>query len=175
MENNQETVTQTVEKTEVTVENSTDEKAEVKTFTQEEVNTMLAKERKKMPSKEDMEAFNTWKESQKTEAQKQTELTQNNVDLTNRNALLEQKLAVTDADVLKQYRDFVQFTVSQMEGNFEDNLKDYLKNNPQYLKANGTNTTTENKDSGIAVSKINEGSDSGVSAILKQKHPELFK
>ena len=43
------TVTQTVNKTEA--------KQEEKTFTQEEVNAMLAKEKKNLPSKEDLKAF----------------------------------------------------------------------------------------------------------------------
>ena len=56
MENNENAVTQTetvetVEKTEVSGEQPVEknEKEEVKTFTQDEVNAMLAKEKKKMP------------------------------------------------------------------------------------------------------------------------------
>lgn len=50
---------------------------EEKTFTQADVDRLikerLAREKKGQPSKEDLEAFNNWKESQKTEAQKQSE------------------------------------------------------------------------------------------------------
>ena len=56
-----------------TEENQQDEK----TFTQADVDRLikerLAREKKGQPSKEDLEAFNNWKESQKTEAQKQSE------------------------------------------------------------------------------------------------------
>ena len=74
MEEKQNAVTQTEEKTEVSGEQPVEktEKEEVKTFTQDEVNAMLAKEKKKMPSKEDLKAFNEWKESQKTESEKQS-------------------------------------------------------------------------------------------------------
>ena len=178
MEKEKEPVTQTEEKTEVAVtqtDDKTEEKAEEKTFTQDEVNAMIAKERKKIPSKEEMQKFNEWKESQKTEAEKQTELTKNNVDLINKNNLLEQKLAVSDAGVPKKYRDFVQFTVSQMEGNFEDNLKEYLKENPQYLQI--TENTTDAKDEkvtdGVEVNKNTVSSESGVRSILQAKHPDL--
>lgn len=50
---------------------------EEKTFTQADVDRLikerLSREKKGQPSKEDLEAFNNWKESQKTEAQKQSE------------------------------------------------------------------------------------------------------
>ncbi|WP_124046024.1 hypothetical protein [Clostridium perfringens] len=50
---------------------------EEKTFTQEEVNRMIkdrvAREKKEQLSKEELKAYQDWKESQKTEAQKQSE------------------------------------------------------------------------------------------------------
>lgn len=50
---------------------------EEKTFTQEEVNKMIkdrvAREKKGQLSKEELKAYQDWKESQKTEAQKQSE------------------------------------------------------------------------------------------------------
>lgn len=50
---------------------------EEKTFTQEEVNRMIkdrvAREKKDQLSKEELKAYQDWKESQKTEAQKQSE------------------------------------------------------------------------------------------------------
>lgn len=176
MENKQDPVTQTEEKTEGTVTDTVEktEKTATKTFTQEEVNALEMKWKKKMPSKEELEEFNQWKESKKTEAEKQTELTKNNVDLANRNTLLEQKLLVSDSEALKEYRDFIQFTVSQMEGDFEENLKEYLKNNPQYLQSVEV-TSISKEDTGVAVTKANEKAESGVTAILKQKHPELFE
>lgn len=72
MENEKEPVTQTDDKTEETVTTTTEKtEQEPKTFTQEEVNAMLNKEKKKMPSKEDLKAFREWQEAQKTDAEKQ--------------------------------------------------------------------------------------------------------
>lgn len=54
-----------------------DNPKEEKTFTQEEVNRMIkdrvAREKKGQLSKEELKAYQDWKESQKTEAQKQSE------------------------------------------------------------------------------------------------------
>ena len=170
-----EPVTQTEEKTEGTVTRTekNEKEAEVKTFTQEEVNAMLAKERKKVPSKEDLKAFNDWKESQKTEAEKQSELNQKVTDTTNENITLKQENHVLKSGVNVEDVDYVVFKVSKMEGEFEDNLKDFLKNNPKYLQKNETIETP--KTTGVAVSKINNSEEDGVMAILKSKHPEAFK
>ena len=64
MENeNNNAVTQTEQNTEGAV-TATVEKTE-RTFTQEEVNAMLTKERKKMPDKEELKKFKEWQENQK--------------------------------------------------------------------------------------------------------------
>jgi hypothetical protein len=55
-----------------------------------------------------------------------------------------------------------------MEGEFETNLDEYLKNNVKYTKEEVKETT------GVAVNKNSTQKETGVSAILKQRHPELF-
>lgn len=172
---------QTVEETNVeTTENTETQTAEEKvekTFTQEEVNSMIkdriARVNKNIPSKEELKAFKEWKESQKTEAEKQSETLIENETLKNRIKELENMQAVANASVDSKFQKFVLSEVLQMEGEFEDNLKDYLKDNPQYLQIKETAETP--KTTGVAVQKINENADTGVSAILKAKHPELFK
>ena len=57
-----------------------------------------------------------------------------------------------------------------MEGDFEDNLKDYLKENPQFL----ISKVEAPKSNGVATKKISDDADDGVTAILKAKHPDLF-
>ena len=173
MENNENAVTQTetVEtenKTEVSGEQPV-EKNE-KTFTQDEVNAMLAKEKKKMPSKEDLKAFNEWKESQKTETEKQLEKDKKIETLEKQLAYAENKSVVANAGVEAKFQKFVLSEVSEMEGDFEDNLKDYLKENPQFL----TNKVEAPKSNGVATKKISDDAEDGVTAILKQKHPDLF-
>ena len=172
MEENQNAVTQTEEKTEVSGEQPVEknEKDEVKTFTQDEVNAMLAKEKKKMPSKEDLKAFNEWKESQKTEEDKKNEILQENETLKKQLVYAENKSVVANAGVDSKFQKFVLSEVYEMEGDFEDNLKDYLKENPQFL----ISKVETPKSNGVATQKISDDADDGVTAILKQKHPDLF-
>lgn len=168
----QESVTQTEEKTEVTVtepvEKTEKETKEEKTFTQEEVNAMLAKEKKKMPSKDELKAFKDWQESQKTEAEKQAEKEakyQKTLDELN---ALKQTNAVLEAGVNKDDADYVLFKVSKMEGEFEENLTKFLKDNPKYKESE-----PETKQAtGAQVKKINSQND-GVLGILASKHPEI--
>ena len=173
MEEKENAVTQTEtveteEKTEVSGEQPV-EKNE-KTFTQEEVNAMLAKEKKKMPSKEDMKAFNEWKESQKTEEDKKNEILLENETLKKQLLIAENKSVVANAGVDSKFQKFVLSEVSEMEGEFEDNLKDYLKENPQFL----ISKIETPKTNGVATKKISDDAEDGVTAILKQKHPDLF-
>ena len=147
--------------------------ASEKTFTQEELNKIvqerLDKEKKKMPSKEDLKAFKDWKESQKTEAEKQAEKEAEYQKTLNELNTLKQTNAVLEAGVNKDDADYVLFKVSRMEGEFDENLTKFLKDNPKYLKQE---TQTEPKATGAPVRTISSGSD-GVTAILKAKHPEI--
>lgn len=148
MEDEKKPVTQPEEKTEVPV-TQTDEKTEGKTFTQEEVNAMVIKAENKINKKYeniDLEAYNKWQESQKTEAEKQTELTQKLTNTNNENISLKQENQVLKCGVNVDDVDYVVFKVSKMEGEFEDNLKEFLEKNPKYLENNkkqaNTSTTT---------------------------------
>ena len=175
MENNENSVTQTES---VATENKTEvsgvqpvEKNE-KTFTQEEVNAMLAKEKNKMPSKEDLKAFNEWKESQKTEAEKQTERAQEFAKLQAEKDSLEQLTKIYDAGVTgKDNVEFIQFKVSKMEGDFDENLKAYLDEHPKYLQKETEEDAPQT--TGASVKKISNNAEDGVTAILKAKHPDI--
>lgn len=146
-----------------------------KTFTQEELNKIvqerLDKEKKKMPSKEDLKAFKDWKESQKTEAEKQAEKEAEYQKTLNELNTLKQTNAVLEAGVNKDDADYVLFKVSKMEGEFDENLAKFLKDNPKYLKQELE--TTEPKATGTSVRTISSN-ESGVTAILKAKHPDLY-
>ena len=171
MENNIETVEDV--KVEETGENkvATEQKVEVEMISKEEaqkmVNSALAK---KLPPKEEMDAFKQWKESQKTEADKQAEtlkeletLRQEKLNTQRENALL--KKGINEEDI-----DYVMFKVGKMDGEFDDNLVEFLKENPKFTSKEEKTvaSTTGVKTSGV------ESKDSGVTAILKAKHPELF-
>lgn len=145
-----------------------------KTFTQEELNKIvqerLDKEKKKMPSKEELKAFKDWQESQKTAEQKQAEKDaeyQKTLDELN---TLKQTNAILEAGVNKDDADYVLFKVGKMEGEFEENLAKFLKDNPKYL-GKGLETT-EHKATGAPVRTVSSNND-GVLGILASKHPDM--
>lgn len=141
------------EKTTEKVDTQTTEEKEVKTFTQEEVNTMiqdrLAKEKKKMPSQEELKAYNDWKESQKTEAEKQQEQIEKYNAIEKENASLKQINAILGKGITdRDEAEFIQFKVSKMEGDFNENLDSYLKDHPkkeETPKTTGFSQNTNNK------------------------------
>ena len=155
-------------------ENKDEGKAE-KTYTQEEYNALDKKLKAKYEKKYsgiDIAKYNEWVESQKTAEQKQAEkeaeyqAKDNTIsELQKENAVL--KAGVKDSDDV----DYVLFKVSKMEGEFEENLAKFLEANPKYIK--GEELNTEPKATGAPVKTIGS-TESGVSSILRAKHPELF-
>lgn len=165
----------TEEKVTENAETQTAEEKVEKTFaTQEDFNEALKKEvarkTRNLPSKEDLKAFNEWKESQKTETEKSLEKDKKIETLEKQLAYAENKSVVANAGVDSKFQKFVLSEVSEMEGDFEDNLKDYLKENPQFL----ISKVETPKSNGVATQKISDDADDGVTAILKAKHPDLF-
>ena len=165
---NVETETTTTEQ----VENNSEQV--VKTFTQDEVNAIvkerLAKAQKGIPSKEELAKYNEWKESQKTQQDKYDELVKEDNNKSNTISSLQKenmvlKSGITDSDEVE----FIVYKVGKMEGDFEENLKNYLAENPKFTKKQETKATDiENKSSSVA-------KESGVMAILKSRHPEQFQ
>lgn len=116
-------------------------KTEEKTFTQEEVNAMVLKEVNKATKKYegvDLKKYKEWEDQNKTNEEKYADILKENEKLKNDLAYAENKSVVANAGVDAKFQKFVLSEVSVMEGDFENNLKDYLKNNSQYL-ANGEN------------------------------------
>lgn len=176
MEENKETVEDVKVKGTGEAVTQTEQKIEeaVKTFTQEEVNTMLKKEKQKAEKKYegiDVAKYKEWVESQKTAEEKQAEKDAEYAkkdttisQLQKENAIL--KAGVKNADDI----DYVLFKVSKMEGEFDENLAKFLKDNPKYLGQE----LEERKATGAPVRTISS-EDNGVKAILRAKHQELFK
>ena len=116
-----------------------------KTFTQAEFEKALKSAlAKRLPSKEEREQFEHWKESQQTLEEKMSVLMTKNSKLTEeieaqKNDYLEQieKLkhenTIIKAGVEKDAVEFVQYKVEKMDGDFEDNLQDFLKANKRYI------------------------------------------
>ena len=117
---------------------------EVKTFTQEEVNSIveerLAKAKKNMPTKEELQQYNEWKETQKTEQEKINDkinqLQTNNGILTKENSQLKAQLEVLNSNAKKEFLRFVTSEVLAMVNETTDlktAIKSYKKDNPQYF------------------------------------------
>ena len=175
MENKQETVEDVKVEGTGDAFTQTEQKTEeaVKTFTQDEVNTMLKKEKQKAEKKYegiDVAKYKEWVESQKTAEQKQAEKDAEYAQkdttisqLQKENAVL--KAGVKDADDI----DYVLFKVGKMEGEFEENLAKFLKDNPKYLGQE----LEEHKATGAPVRTLSSSQNDGVLGILAQKHPEI--
>ena len=170
VQNVEDTIVETTENTET---QTVEEKVEKTFATQEDFNEALKKEvarkTRNLPSKEDLKAFNEWKESQKTESEKQLEKDKKIEALEKQLTYAENKSVVANAGVDSKFQKFVLSEVSEMEGDFEDNLRDYLKENPQFL----ISKVETPKTNGVAVKKIGNEAESGVTAILKAKHPDI--
>lgn len=163
-----ETETTTVEET----ENNSEEVVE-KTFTQNQVNEIvekrLAKERKGIPSKEELTKYNEWKESQKTQQDKYDELVKKDGEKDNQISNLEKEIQVLKSGVTDDdYVEFILYKVGKMEGDFSDNLKNYLADNPKYIKKQ------EQKATDVEIKSNSATKESGVMAILKSRHPDVF-
>ena len=132
-------------------------KTEEKTFTQEEVNAMILKEVNKATKKYegiDTKKYKEWEESQKTNEEKYADILKENEKLKNDLAYAENKSVVANAGVDSKFQKFVLSEVSLMDGDFEENLKNYLKENSQYLVNNETKTP---KSTGIPQNNANIG------------------
>lgn len=172
MENTKEVETQTTEKMEEEkVGTETTENAG-KIFTQEELDLIvkerIERERKKLPSKEELTKFNQWKEEQKTEVERQAETLKEiekykleKEQVSKENILLKKGIKQDDID-------YVSFKISKMEGEFETNVELFLKENPKFIE-----TKEEIRTTGIKANNITQDGD-GVISILKGRHPELF-
>lgn len=167
VQNTVETETTTTDK----VENNSAEV--VKTFTQEEVNGIvkerLAKAQKGIPSKEELAKYNEWKESQQSQQEKYDNLVKNSSEKDHTISILEKENAVLKAGITDQDEiEFICYKVGKMDGDFKENLTQYLADNPKYTKKQETKAT------GIETKVQTVPQESGVTAILKSKHPELF-
>ena len=156
--------------TQTTEKNEGQAEIDVKAEAQKIADAMVAKKMKGMPSKEELKAFKDWQESQKTAEQKQAEKDAEYQKTLNELNTLKQTNAVLSAGVNKDDADYVLFKVSKMEGEFDENLAKFLKDNPKYLKQELEQT--EPKATGAPVRTISSKND-GVLGILASKHPEI--
>lgn len=137
--------------------NSTSEK----TFTQADVDRIvadrLARERKNAPSAEDMKAFKEWKKNSQTDAEKYSEmeatLKASQAELT----ALKNQQSVTKAECKPEFAEFVADKVAKMGDDFDANLAEFKKSNPQYFgETKIVKLNSSPKLSGGAVTENNE-------------------
>ncbi len=164
-----------MENTEKIIEEETIVESGEKIFTQNEVNELiesrLARAKKQMPSKEELEDFKKWKESQKTEAEKLAQREQEYHQIQSEKEHLRRENVVLRSGVNWDDADYVLYKVSKMEGEFEENLKSFLTENSKFIN----NSSSTVKNTGVIATvnnKIND--DEGYLSILKRKHPNLF-
>ena len=156
--------------TQTTNQNEGQAEIDIKAEAQKIADAMVAKKMKNMPSKEELKAFKDWQESQKTAEQKQAEKDAEYQKTLNELNTLKQTNAILSSGVNKDDADYVLFKVGKMEGEFEENLAKFLKDNPKYLKQELE--TTEPKATGAPVKSISSNND-GVLGILASKHPDM--
>ena len=145
----------------------------IKTFTQDEVNAIIAKRLKEVPSKDEMQKYHEWQESQKTIEQKAEETKTLLEQTKTENKKLLNEIAILKANVAVNDADYVMFKVGQMKGDFNENLEQFLKDNPKYLNSNQQSTIVTSNATGTPVQKTTPSKTDGVLNILKEKYPSI--
>lgn len=165
--------TETVEDLKIEETGATVEVAEtVEDKAQKIADAIVAKKLAKMPTKEELAEFKAYKDSLKTETEKQNEVNQEMTKTKNENMTLKQENALLKKGISAEDMEFVQFKISKMDGDFDENLEEFLEKNPKYLSKEEKATVVE-KTTGVKTSGV-ENKESGVSAILRAKRPDLF-
>lgn len=149
-----------------------------KTFTQAEFDKALKSAlAKKLPPKEEMEQYKKWRESQQTTEEKMSVLKVQNAKLEEQLKSLRHENTIIKSGVDKDAVEFVQYKVEKMEGDFEDNLQDFLKEHKKYLTPKTTvveaaEHRTKPK-AGISKKEL-DAMDYGSRAKFKAEHPEEY-
>lgn len=142
-----------------------------KTFTQADVDRIVAdrlsRERKNQPSAERMKAFEEWEKTQKTEAEKAEEAARELSEAKAAAEALRHENAVIKAGVNADDVDYVLFKVGKLEGDFGDNLKKFLEDNPKY-KTEPTKKVPDGKHEPSRSDNMD-----GVEAAFRKRNPDL--
>lgn len=166
---NEENKTLTEDTTPDTAAEQTPDTAEEKTFTQAEVDEIiskrLARAAKGTPTAEEMKEFKAWKKAQQTESEKFAELDAKYRALQEEHAAQMNLQAVKDAGANADFADIIADRVAKMDGDdFEKNLTEYKKKNPQYFGGSGIRVQSSAPSVGGSVDRakttndlINEG------------------
>ena len=147
-------------------------KAEVEMISKEEAQRMVDKAlAKNLPPKDEMKEFKEWKESKKTDAEKQTERERELEATRNELSSVKQENLALRKGVKDDDLEYVVFKASKLEGEFEDNLEEFLKDNPKFIQKQSEAI----RNDGTPTQKVANNKEDGVMAILKAKHPNLYE
>jgi len=150
-----------------------EEKSDNKTFTQAELDTIIAdrltRVKKDMPTKEELTAFKTWQETQKTETEKQAEKLKELDDLKAALKARDYQDKVRDSNVNPKFTKFIvsEISASLKDGDdFDASLKAYLVANPEFVATTETkqNTPTGQRQGTVIKTKTEQ------EAYLEQKY-----
>ena len=149
----------------------TETKVEVEMITKADAQKMVdGALAKNLPPKEKMEAFKKWEEEQKTEADKQAEILKENETLKQEKLNSQRENALLRKGINDEDMDYVMFKVGKMDGDFNDNLEEFLKENTRFTQKE---EVTKEKTTGVRTKGV-ETNFSGVEALIREKHPELY-
>lgn len=148
----------------------------LKKFTQEDVNALIKKERLKYEGKNYLEEaefkeFQKYKDEKKTTTEKLTEKQKEVEKLMNQLTEYQHTTKILKSGVNPVYSEFVQFTVGKMQGDFEENLNEFLEKNPMYKQA-------ENKKEEKAVGGVHTGVTqaklNNLEELLRKRNPKYY-
>lgn len=166
---NEENKTLTEDTTPDTAAEQTPDAEEEKTFSKAEVNEIvskrLARAMKGMPQGDEFNEFKEWKKSRQTETERYAELDAKYRALQAEHAAQMNLQAVKDAGANADFADIIADRVAKMDGDdFEKNLTEYKKKNPQYFGGSGIRVQSTAPSVGGSVARasttndlINEG------------------
>lgn len=115
-------------------EETTPASEETKTFTQDEVDQIVAdrvaRERKKLPTDVDLKKYREWMKNSQTDAEKysamEAELNASRAELT----AIKNQQALLKAECKPEFAEIVAEKIARMDGDFMQNLTAYKKANP---------------------------------------------
>lgn len=151
-----------------------------RTFNQEELETIIKKEKaklkKNMLTPEERKEYEEYKNANKTDIERREELDTENAkkitDLSSKVAIYETKDKLHQSQVDSQYVEFVAYEVNKKvndDNSFDEVLEEYKKNNPQYFKIDNNNPDP-NLTTGKPHKQFNEpGKEPGFVAILRKQ------
>lgn len=179
MQEKQEAVENNVEETKVEETGATDtqpvveEKVEgvetIEQKAQKMADAMVAKKMKGMPTKEELKSFKEWQDSQKSEEQKKQEDILERQKLETEIESLKREKEVLKKGIKEEDIDYVLFKLSKLDGDFEDNLNTFLKENPKFMSSAEQGSIS----TGIPTQRKAINENLGFETILKERNPDL--